>query len=105
MSTGWLELDTTSRNANSPLLVCRPSGSRLESGLLNAAVLAEQSIRVISVDRPGYGQSSPNSIMSIASFAGPPNGVITYDARLTRIRLCSSGTMCQGASHRLPGSL
>jgi pimeloyl-ACP methyl ester carboxylesterase len=49
---------------------CRPSSSRLESGLLSAAVLAEQSIRVVSVDRPGYGQSSPNRNVSIESFAG-----------------------------------
>ena len=48
----------------------RPSSSRLQSGFLNAAVLAEQSIRVISVDRPGYGQSSPHRTSTVESFAG-----------------------------------
>lgn len=48
----------------------RSLGSRLESAVLNSAVLEELKIRVVSFDRPGYGQSSPHTNRSLASFAG-----------------------------------
>lgn len=51
------------------LYLPRTSGSRLESAVLDPAVLQELSIRVISVDRPGNGQSSPHANRTFTSFA------------------------------------
>ena len=51
----------------------RALGSRLESAVLDSAVLADLEIRVVSFDRPGYGQSSPHANRSIATFVGAPS--------------------------------
>lgn len=48
----------------------RSASSRLEAALFDEGVLREHSARVLAVDRPGHGESSPHPTRNLTTFAG-----------------------------------
>jgi len=49
----------------------------LESAFFDHGVLKENSIRVLSIDRPGYGESSPHKGRNLTTFADDVEQVAT----------------------------
>ena len=48
----------------------RSASSRLEAALFDEGVLREHSLRLLAVDRPGHGESSPHPSRNLTTFAG-----------------------------------
>jgi pimeloyl-ACP methyl ester carboxylesterase len=48
----------------------RSASSRLEAALFDEGVLRDHSVRVLAVDRPGHGESSPHPTRNLTTFAG-----------------------------------
>jgi pimeloyl-ACP methyl ester carboxylesterase len=51
------------------LYLHRSASSRLEAALFDEGVLREHSARVLAVDRPGHGESSPHPTRNLTTFA------------------------------------
>jgi pimeloyl-ACP methyl ester carboxylesterase len=59
-----------SKDMTSCALCNRSASSRLEAAMFDEAVLRDHSVRVLAVDRPGHGESSPHPARNLTTFAG-----------------------------------
>ena len=78
-------------------LACRSASSRLEAAFFDEGVLRQHSARVLSIDRPGYGEATPHKGRNLTTFAGEnKESTLTFGGRIATALTYRLG--CTGAA-------